>query len=215
VGSQGFTHANKRHRTSYPTNILSLNAQSPVEQLGSPVQIRMYSANPPNGYHSSPEQADHCLTEYPTHPRYATRQNYPSRHNGQSYGQVGGPDEGRRPPHRGFQAYRGESHAPLGGGGSFSLLAEGYTIGTLTVSSPHSCNLLNAALGNASRHVPTLQFSNSEGALAQFEPPVYEGRSADRAGPNNFQGMYGDFSSPLSSPSRNPVLESLEIPNQQ
>lgn len=181
-GSQGFAHAVERHRTSYPTNMLSLSTQSPVQQLG-----RMYSGNPPNGYHGSPG------------------------HNGQSYEQVGGPDEEYRLVRREFQEYRDESHTPLGNKRPFSPLAESYTIGTLTVSSPHSCNLLNAVLENASHHVPALQFSNSEGTPAQFGQLVYEGRSADRAVPNNIQGIYNDISLPLSSPGRNSGLESLEI----
>lgn len=170
--ANGFAHAGERHRTSYPTNIPSLSAQSPMEQSGSAVQTRIYNANPPNGCHSSPGQADQCLIGYPTHPGYATRQNYLSRHNGQSYRQVSEPDEGGWPLHR---------------------------------------RSLNAALGNASRHVPALPVSNSGGALAQFEQPVYEGRSAGRAVPNNDPGIYDGFSSPLGSPSRNLGLESLEI----
>ena len=174
--ANGFAHAGERHRTSYPTNIPSLSAQSPMEQLGSAVQTRMYSANPPNGYHSSPGQADQCLIGYQTQPGYETRQNYLSRHNGQSYGQVGGPDGGRWPLHRGS---------------------------------------LNTALGNTSRYVPALPVSNSGGAPAQFVQPVYEGRYAGRAVPNNDPGIYDGFSSPLGSPSRNPGLESLEIPSRQ
>lgn len=171
----------------------------------------MYSANLPSGYRGSPGQAYQCLNESPTHQRYTIQQDYPGRYNGQSYRQAGGPNEGHRPVRREFQEYRGESHAPPGNKGPLSPFTEGYTTGALTVSSPHYCNPLNAVLENASHHALAPQFSNSEGAPAQLVPPPYEGRPADRAVPNNVQGIYG-FSSPLSSPGRNPGLESL---NQQ
>ena len=104
-GSQGFSHAG---------GILSLNAQPPVEQLGSAVQIRMYSVNPTNGYHSSPQQVD--------------QQDHPGRHNSQSYGQVGGPYEGHRLVGREFQEYQDESRTPLGSKGPFLSHAESYTM---------------------------------------------------------------------------------------
>lgn len=210
--ANGFAHADERHRTSYPTNIPSLSAQSPVEQLGSAVQIRMYSL--PNGYRGSPGQAYQCLIESPTHQRYTIQQDYPGGCNGQSYGQAGGPNEGHRPVRREFPEYQDKSHTPLGNKRPFSPLAGGYTMETLTVSSPHYCNPLNAVLDNASHHVLALQFSNSGGVSAQLRQPPYEGQPADRAVPNNVQDTY-DFSSPLSSPGRNPGLKSLEIPNRQ
>jgi hypothetical protein len=172
----------------------------------------MYSANPLNGYHGSPRQTDQCLIESPTHPRYTTQQDHPSGRNSQSYGQIGGPNKRHRLTRREFQEYQDESHTPLGNKRPFSPLAESYTIGTLTVSSPHSCNLLNAVLENAGRlYSPAPQFSSS----AQFGQPVYEGRSADRAVPDEVQGICDDISLPRSSPSRNSGLKNLEIPNRQ
>ena len=141
-GSQGFAHVGERHRTSYHANMLPLSAQSPVQQSESAVRIRMHSTNPPNGYRGWLGQADQYL---------ATQQDHPSGHNGQSYGQVGGPGEGHRPIRREVQEYRDESRTPLGNRRPFSPLSERYTIGTLTISNPHSCNLLNTVLENAGR----------------------------------------------------------------
>jgi hypothetical protein len=171
----------------------------------------MYSANLPNGYRGSPGQAYQCLIESTTHQGYTIQQDYPSRYNGQSYEQAGGPNEGHRPVRREFQEYQDKSHTPLGNKRPFSPRAESYIVGALTVSSPHSNNPLNAVLENSSHHVLALQFSNGGGAPAQFRQSPYEGRPAGRVVPNNFQGLY-DFSSPLSSPGRNPRLGSL---NQQ
>jgi hypothetical protein len=176
----------------------------------------MYSANLPNGYRGSPGQAYQCLIESTTHQGYTIQQDYPSRYNGQSYEQVGGPNEGHRPVRREFQEYQDKSHIPLGNKGPFSPRAKSYTTETLTVSSPHSCNLPNTVLENAGcLYSPALQFSNSEGAPTQFGQPVYEGRSADRAVPDKVQGIYNDISLPLSSPGRNSGLKNLEIPNRQ
>ena len=112
--------------------------------------------------------------------------------------------------------FKDESHTPLGNKRPFSPLTESYTIGTLTVSSPHSCNLPNTVLENAGcLYSPALQFSDSEGAPTQFGQPAYEGRSADRAVPDKAQGIYNNISLPLSSPGRNSGLKNLEIPNRQ
>lgn len=214
--ANGFAHAGGRHRISYPTNILSLGAQSPVEQLGSAVQIRMYSTNHLSGYHGSPGQADQYLIKSLTHPRYTAQQDHPSGHNSQSYGQVGGPDKGHRPVRRRFQGYQDESHTPLGSKSPFSPLTKSYTIETLSISSPHSYNLPNAALENVGHlHSPALQFSNNEGAPAQFGQPTYEGRFADRAVPDKVQGMGDNIPLPLSSPGWNSGVKSLKIPNWQ
>lgn len=175
-GSQGFPHAGGRHRTSYHTNILSLGAQSPVEQLGSAVQTRMYSANPASGYHGSSRQAD--------------QQDHLSRHNSQSYGQVGGPYETHRFVGREFQGYQDESCTPLGNKRPFLPFVESYTM---------------------YEGVPALQFSGGQGAPAQFGRPAYEGRSADGAVPDDVQGMRNNISLPLSSPGRNSGLNSPKI----
>jgi hypothetical protein len=170
----------------------------------------MYGANLPSGYRGSPGQASSAsMNPQPSEVYNPAR--LPGRYNGRSYRQAGGPNEGHQPVRREFQEYRGESHAPLGNKGPFSPFAEGYMIGALTVSSPHYRDPLNAVLENASHHALAPQFSNSEGAPAQLRPPPYEGRPADGAVLNNVQGIY-NFSSPLSSPGRNPRLKSL---NQQ
>ena len=163
-----------------------------------------------------PDRPGQCLIKYPTHPRYTAQQDHPSGHNSQSYGQVGGPDKGHRPIHREFQEYQDESHTPLGNKRPFLPLTESYTTGALTVSSPHPRSLLNTVLEDAGcLYSPASRFSNSEGAPAQFGRPAYEGRSADRAVPNNVQSLYSDISLPLSSPGRNSELKNLKISNQQ
>ena len=184
---QGFAHASERLKPFYPTNTPSSSTQSRVQQLGSVVQIRMYSASPPNGYRGSPGQADQCLAESPTHS--SIQQDHPSGHNSQLYGKVGEPDEDGK-----FQEHQDECHAPLGNKKPFLSLAESYTM---------------------YEDVPALQFSDGRGAPAQFRRPAYECRPADRAVPDKVQGIYNDISLPLSSPGWNPGLKSLKIPNEQ
>ena len=139
-----FAHAGERNRTSYPTNVPSSSTQSLVQPLGGAAQIGMY----PNGYRGSPGQADQCPIESSTYPRYIPQRDHPDGHNGQSYGQVGGPDVGHW---LGFQEYQDESHTLPGNKKPFLPLTESYTKETLNISSPRSCNLLNAVLENADR----------------------------------------------------------------